>query len=268
MSKQLGAFDPDDRLDRPDLNKCPDCGCYFAFLDCPLCGKECPPEMRAGARVEPKVKKKKSGNSSGRVQFIPWYHSWWIILIALFVFPIAGIVLLATSPYQKKWKILFITLAVVVLVLEYTGLGSLLLVRMMNRRTSPVNQKLSRDAYEETCTPVDAEDFFHAPAGEGYYAMSLVVDGTVDTGLDFVYVDDPYGFGNNQRAVYLCHDSDDPTAYVFVFDYQVGSPIALKAGDRVTVWGQTRGESPVSVNTSAGTVTAPRLYAAYIELIP
>ena len=58
MGRMLGSFDPEDELDRPDLNKCPDCGCYFATDNCPLCGKVCPPEMRAGARVEPKKRKK------------------------------------------------------------------------------------------------------------------------------------------------------------------------------------------------------------------
>ena len=46
MGRMLGSFDPEDELDRPDLNKCPDCGCYFATDNCPLCGKVCPPEMR------------------------------------------------------------------------------------------------------------------------------------------------------------------------------------------------------------------------------
>ena len=39
MGRMLGSFDPEDELDRPDLNKCPDCGCYFASDECPLCGK-------------------------------------------------------------------------------------------------------------------------------------------------------------------------------------------------------------------------------------
>lgn len=74
MGRMLGSFDPEDELDRPDLNKCPDCGCYFATDNCPLCGKVCPPEMRAGARVEPKKRRKRRAGS-GRVQFIPWYHT-------------------------------------------------------------------------------------------------------------------------------------------------------------------------------------------------
>ena len=68
MGRSLGYFDSEE-LDRPELNKCPDCECYFASEECPLCGKVCPEAFRAGNRAP--VKKKKHKNSSGRVQFIP-----------------------------------------------------------------------------------------------------------------------------------------------------------------------------------------------------
>ena len=67
MGRMLGSYDSDE-LDRPDLNKCPDCGCFFAQDECPLCGKPCPEEMRAGNRKAVKVKKTKAG--SERVSFI------------------------------------------------------------------------------------------------------------------------------------------------------------------------------------------------------
>ena len=106
MSRQLGAFDDDDNFDRPDLNKCPDCGCYFSQNNCPFCGKACPEDMRAGMRKPVKVRKKRS-SGNGRVTFVEWYHSWWFILIMTFVFPLAAVFLLISSPYAKKWKILF-----------------------------------------------------------------------------------------------------------------------------------------------------------------
>ena len=40
MGRMLGSFDNPEELDRPDLNKCPDCNCFFAGDNCPLCGKE------------------------------------------------------------------------------------------------------------------------------------------------------------------------------------------------------------------------------------
>ena len=59
MGRNLGAFDNDEELDRPDLNKCPDCGCFFESLTCPICKKVCPEEMRAGNRPTVKKTRKK-----------------------------------------------------------------------------------------------------------------------------------------------------------------------------------------------------------------
>ena len=50
------SFENYDELDRPDLNKCPDCGCFFGQDYCPICGKLCPEEMRAGNRAAVKQK--------------------------------------------------------------------------------------------------------------------------------------------------------------------------------------------------------------------
>ena len=61
MGRMLGYHDSDE-LDRPELNKCPDCECYFATDECPLCGKICPEEMRAGNRAPVKHKKRKNSS--------------------------------------------------------------------------------------------------------------------------------------------------------------------------------------------------------------
>ena len=120
MGRNLGYFDSDE-LDRPELNKCPDCECYFASEACPLCGRICPEEMRAGNRA--KVKHKKHRSSSGRVQFIPWYYSWWFIILVFSVSRLAGIILFATSPYSKKAKIIVTVVALCVAILTYTNIG-------------------------------------------------------------------------------------------------------------------------------------------------
>ena len=114
MGRMLGAFDNPQELDRPDLNKCPDCECFFAGDYCPLCGKVCPEEMRAGNRKPPKKERRRRTSSNGRVTFVEWYHSWWFILVMMLVMPIAGIILLLTSPHRTLWKVL-ITIAVVLL---------------------------------------------------------------------------------------------------------------------------------------------------------
>ncbi len=113
MGRMLGAFDNPEELDRPDLNKCPDCECFFAGDNCPLCGKECPEEMRAGNRRPPKKVKKRRG-SDGRVTFMEWYHSWWCILIATVFMAPVGIILMLTSPRRTLWKVLFVIAVVIV----------------------------------------------------------------------------------------------------------------------------------------------------------
>ena len=106
MGRMLGAFDNPQELDRPDLNKCPDCLCYFAQDTCPICGKVCPEEMRAGNRKPPK-KQRRRKSSNGRVIFVEWYHSWLaIILFTIFISPV-GIILLITSPHKTWQKIVY-----------------------------------------------------------------------------------------------------------------------------------------------------------------
>ncbi|MBQ4091058.1 MAG: hypothetical protein IJC64_01945 [Clostridia bacterium] len=112
MGKMLGAFDNPEELDRPDLNKCPDCECYFAGDNCPLCGKVCPEEMRAGNRKPPKKQKHRRRSSSGRVVFVEWYHTWWCILLATIFMAPLGIILMLTSPHKTVYKVIF-TVAVV-----------------------------------------------------------------------------------------------------------------------------------------------------------
>ena len=96
MSEKFNTNNQDD-LDRPDLNKCPDCLCYFAGDNCPLCGKPCPENMKAGNRkvVRPAPKKAYDPNA-GRTIFIPWYHSMWFMLIVSLFSPLIGIILFAT----------------------------------------------------------------------------------------------------------------------------------------------------------------------------
>ncbi|MBQ1846954.1 MAG: hypothetical protein II135_03030, partial [Clostridia bacterium] len=81
MGRLMGAYDIDDDHDIPELNKCPDCQTYFEGDNCPICGKPCPENMKAGNRPAVKQKKRKRpSGDTGRVTFINWYHSWWFII--------------------------------------------------------------------------------------------------------------------------------------------------------------------------------------------
>lgn len=251
MSRQFGAFDSSVDLDRPDLNKCPDCGCYFASDECPLCGKICPEEMRAGNRAAVKKKKHSGGNSSGRIQFIPWYYSWWFILIMMFVFPLVGIILFFTSPYSKKWKIIITVIALVYMVVVYTGIGGLLISKLASRGEKDANAKLTREEYEAACTEISADDFTRRLDRNGHWQMELVVREYTD------YAPDPYVPAD--VAAYLCVDPRVPEARVILVDRQASDGVALRPGDRILVWG---------MGTNAQTLQdrTPVLYAMYVKL--
>ena len=114
MGRELGYFDDDtEGFDRPDLNYCPDCKCYFASANCTICGKPCPEEMRAGNRKPVKVKRRRGSSVS---YVIPWYHSWWFILVMVFVFPLAALVLAASSQNKKWVRVTLIVISVIALV--------------------------------------------------------------------------------------------------------------------------------------------------------
>lgn len=255
MGRMLGAFDPEDDLDRPDLNKCPDCGCYFATDACPLCGKECPPEMRAGVRAAPK-KKRKHTNTSGRVQFIPWYHSWWFILIMTLWMPLAGFVLLLTSPHRTSRKVIFCVVGALYAFFFYFGMGDLLLNGCADE--SYVNTDLPEEEYKATCEVVEPEDYYRRGATEGYYTMELTV-------VRYIPSIDVY-----EAPYYLCRDPRNPSVELLLLDCREKDTQRLLPGDRITVWGQAcvDGEMTAYDGESEIGITRPGFYMAYVQASP
>ena len=257
MGRSLGYHDSDE-LDRPELNKCPDCECFFASDECPLCGKICPEDMRAGNRAKVKPPKKKR-NSSGRVQFIPWYHSWWFILVMMYFMPIAGIILFFTSPHSKKSKIIAASVVgcVYIMGVLLVMFGSGLLSNLFYE--SPVNDKISREEYVEMCEPMDVESFYRISGDMGrYVSMELtVVERCVEQGADVYDVGATY---------YRCHAMDGGELIIYVQDCNLGKPLQFLPGDMIRVYGESAGTASY-VEGSAYTEALPCLYMAYCELI-
>lgn len=255
MGRSLGYFDSEE-LDRPELNKCPECECYFASEECPLCGKVCPEAFRAGNRAAVK-KPKKTRNSSGRVQFIPWYHTWWFILIMMYFIPIAGIVLFFTSPYSKKLKIIVGSIVVGFYVI--LGIVGLLLSGMMAGwfADPPVNDDLSREEYIATCQVMEAEQFYRMMDNEDVYAcVTLTVkEIIVDQWGEYGYYD----------TYYLCTSADESIT-LLVRDCRLDGGDRLLANDVILVYGEGGGEASILTDQDR-VLTHPCLNMAYSERI-
>ncbi len=250
MGRSLGYFDSDE-LDRPELNKCPECECFFASEECPLCGKVCPEDFRAGNRAP--VKKKKHKNSSGRVQFIPWYHTWWFILIMMFVMPVVGIILFFTSPYSKGWKIAGVVVGLLYFVFVYMGVGWMLIDMMLSEDL--VNDDISREEYVQLCESMNAEDYCRDAYNEGnYVTLELVVEAKTEV--------EGYAF-------YLCTDRTDRDSRweILVMDCSVYRKTNYIHGDVLRVYGECSGIAEGKMKQVDAYTDAPLLYMAYSELV-
>jgi hypothetical protein len=173
MGRMMGAFDRDnDMLDRPDLNKCPDCGCFFAQDNCPLCGKPCPEEMRAGNRKPPKKEKYKYDNGYRTVQFVDWYHRWWFIAIMAFIQPLIAIILLITSPHPKKHKIIAVIVAVLYWILS--TVVSSYIWDILFKPDAPVDTSKTKEEYVAACEEISPEEFYRLAAERARRIADLV----------------------------------------------------------------------------------------------
>ncbi len=255
MGRMLGAFDNPQELDRPDLNKCPDCECFFATDTCPLCGKVCPEEMRAGNRKPPKKEKRRSGNNN-RVIFIDWYHRWWFITLMMFIMPIAGIILLATSPHSKKAKITFIVIGVIYFIVSTIGIGTII-GGITNMFDKPVDTSLTREEYIAKCQSTAAIDLLHAPDDykDEFVAITVTIIGSMEDS-------EGYYSGEKYTEYYIC--SVDGTS-----DYKILIRRCIQSGqsnfivgEKVTFYGE--GDGKVTIyDLDYNPINAPCVNAAY-----
>lgn len=258
MGRMLGAFDNSEELDRPDLNKCPDCECFFAGDCCPLCGKECPEEMRAGNRKPPKKEKRRRNQGSDRVTFIEWYHSWWFIAIMAFIMPVVAIILLATSPYEKRKKIIFIVIACAYLLLSSIGLGTII-GGIENIIDPPVNTHISREEYISKCNEISAEDVWRSP----HEYKNKYVKLTVEISSSFEDIDS-YSYLEGYDKYYVCR-IEGSNNYILLFDCIQSGVSNFKKGDIVTVYGEGEGTTLV-YDYNYNEYSAPCVNVAYATL--
>lgn len=261
MSTPLGYFGDEDERDFPDLNKCPDCETFFASEACPICGKICPEEMRAGNRRPIKVKKHRASGGNGRVVFVPWYHTTWFILLVLFFQPIIGLILAWTGYWKKHWKILVTVLVVLVYVGGFVlGIAGDLLGRLFWDEKLPVNTELSREEYVASCAATDVESLYRNAEQyiDEYICVTLTVEG--------IWYDENE-YESEYTLYYECYAEANGRQWKFlVRDYRQDNTFNLAVGDGITVYGQGGGTATI-YNYTAGTVTAPCINMLYIDLI-
>ena len=254
MGRQLGTFLDDDELDRPDLNKCPDCRCFFAERYCPLCGKECPEEFRAGNRKPVRHKRRRNSGGNGRVTFIEWYHSWWFIILMLFMMPIVGIILLFTSPHSKRAKITVIAIGLAYTILSSFGFWISGITSILNK---PVNTRMSREEYIAACEQVDVEEFYRSPDRylSEYTTMTVTVVGKV--------IDSEAYYGNGKYPTYYVCRNAEGTCEILIRACLQDGNYNLIMGDTVTVYGESEGYVSI-YGTDGKLYGAPCLNVAYL----
>lgn len=259
MGKFLGSYDGEE-IDRPDLNKCPDCGCFFAGDNCPLCGKVCPEEFRAGNRKPIKQKKRRNNPSSRTVTFIDWYHSWAVIILALIFFPLIGIVLLISSPHKKSLKIGVAAVAIIWGIISYFGIGNII-GNFSNMFDKPVDTSLTREEYIAQCETVTAEEFYRG--GDEYTEKFVSITLTISQKI----VDPEAEYNNNPYPTYyICHDGNGNSFEIIIRDCIQDSGRNYLPGDILTVYGEGAGEITLyTYSDNYQEYTAPSINVAYVE---
>ena len=252
MGRMLGAFDDDNNLDRPDLNKCPDCSCFFAGANCPICGNECPEEFRAGNRKPEKKKKEKMPRGA---RYIDWYHRWWFIILMLFFMPIVGIILLVTSPHEKWKKILVCVLGGLYMFFSVFSVDTVI-TNITNMISDPVDTSISQGEYMEKCKEVSPEEYYRNVSlyEDEFVTMKLTVEEKV---IDY----SGYYSGKEYTTYYLCSDGNGGSYNIMIRDC-VKNGCNFIPGDTVAVYGEGRG----SVTIEDGDYrihTHPCIYVAY-----
>lgn len=264
MGTPIGFFGDSAPNDYPELNKCPDCETFFESDTCPLCGKICPEEMRAGNRKPIKKVRQPRGNTSGRVAFEPWYHATWFIVAMLIVMPIVGLILLWQSYKSRGVKI-----ALTLLPLAPYILGILLSViasitGLFGSSKMPTIPDIPREEYIASCSEVIPENLYRSADFYDEMDVQLKLRVTAmrcDEG-DYVEETDSY------PVYYECEaESYGRTFRFLIRDLQQEDPIRLTEGDEICVYGRVQADCQI-YDSNVGALDGVCILAYYIELNP
>ncbi len=178
----------------------------------------------------------------------------------MFVMPIAGIILLATSPHSKKAKITFIILGIIYLIISTIGIGTIIgsIAEIID---PPVNTRLSREEYIAKCEQVEAEDVWRAPElyKNKYVSLTVTVIGSFES-VETTFPTDKY------TKYYICRVDNGINDTLLVRSCIQSGASNFAAGDIITVYGE--GDGTVSVfDYDYNGYNSPCVNAAYAVLI-
>ena len=258
MGAPIGFFSDDAPNDYPELNKCPDCETYFQALYCPLCGKECPEEMRAGNRKPVKQKKSRGPRGGGRTRFVPWYFQTWFIVVMLFVMPIVGLILLWQSDHGRGAKIGLSLLVVAPTLLSW--LAAMLLNLLPFGGNGPEVPEYERDSYVAACETVDVEALWRNP--DSYEGKNVELSLTVlDKHIN------AYAQTGDYETFYECVATVDGKELRFLIaDVRLDESTNLATGDRIRLWGAVLGNTEIFSDLD-GKIVYPAAVMYFSELV-
>lgn len=255
MGRLLGSHATEN--ERTDLNKCPDCECFFAGDTCPMCGKTCPEEMRAGVRKPIKIKNHKGG--SDRVTFIQWYHSSWFIIVMMLFMPVIGVILLVTSPHKKLYKGIFIAVTVAYSVVSFYGIGNVVGCVISNFE-NPVDSSLTREEYIAKCEFIEPEAYFRT--GKERDGDFVSVELRIVSRAEKLYETN-----SKYPVYYICTAPDGSIFKIIIRDCLQDGALNFIPGDLIRVYGEAA--KTVSVfDENYVEYTSPCISVAYVEFLP
>lgn len=252
----MGYFSEDRERDFPDLNKCPDCETFFEGLNCPLCGKVCPEEMRAGNRKPVKVKRQRyTSSGNGRVQFVPWYLSTWFIILMLFIQPIIGLILMWMGNWHKAAKVILTVFLALSLFGSFVFGGVYEMIdSVFFPEEIPVNTELSKEEYIERCEELSAETVYREANSRVGEFVALTVR------VEAVWIDS-YSYNSAYTTYLECTVEENGKVWSFlIHDYRENG-VNLTVGDVITVYGQIGGN--VEIYTDYGVLRDPCVNMLY-----
>lgn len=176
----------------------------------------------------------------------------------MLIFPIAGIILLVTSPHKTWKKIIFVAIAIVYTVLSTIGIGTII-SKFTDIWDSPVNESLTKEEYISRCADVTVEQICRS--SDGYEDNFVCVK--VKIVKKVTYVDDFYN--EKDYVCYVCEEEDGSRYQLILRDCLLEDQQKFIEGDVITVWGEGAGECR-AYDSEYHEWTAPCLNMAYVSV--